>query len=416
MNQEQMQMAEELLFSGPPKTSFAKRLAFGTFDARRVFPYPEAKLEERGRRQELLGRLEKFLQQRVDPDWIDRHATIPHEVIQGLADLGILGMTIPPEFGGGGYNYSSYCKVIETIARRCASTALLVAVHQSIGLKALSLFGTTEQQKRWLPVMAKGEKLGAFSLTEPEAGSDAANVQTRAVYDPDKKVYRITGQKQWTTNGSIAGVLTVMARTTVETPKGPKDRITAFLVTPDMPGFQVTARALEKVGMRGSTTSNLRFDNMEVPAANVLGELGAGLKIALTVLDYGRTTFGASCTGVAKELLERAMAHAKSRRQFDRALASFPLVKKKIATMAAFTFAMEASTYLTAGLIDRHEDDIMLETAIVKVFASEALWNIVYESMQILGGRSFFTDAPFERAMRDARLNTIGEGSNEVLR
>jgi alkylation response protein AidB-like acyl-CoA dehydrogenase len=264
--------------------------------------------------------------------------------------------------------------------------------------------------------MASAKKLSAFSLTEPEAGSDAAGLKTRAVYDPVKKVYRITGQKQWTTNGSLAGILTVMAKTEIDTPEGKRDKITAFLVTPDMPGFRVTAPALEKLGMRGTATSNLAFDNMEVPAANILGKLGAGLKIALTVLDYGRTTFGASCTGTAKEVLQRATEHARTRHQFNRPLASFSLVKKKIALMAAYTYAMDAATQMTAGMIDRGEEDIMLETAIVKVFASEALWTIIYEGMQIFGGRSFFPDQPFERMMRDARLNTIGEGSNEVLR
>src|SRR5690606_1549194 len=202
----------------------------------------------------------------------------------------------------------------------------------------------------------------------------------------------------------------------IDTPRGKEDRITAFLVTPDMPGFRVTAPALEKVGMRGTVTSKLAFDNMEVPAENVLGPMGGGLTVALTILDFGRTTFGATCTGSAKELVERAIRHARTRHQFQRPLASFELVKQKIATMSATLYAMEASTYLTAGLLDRGEHDYMLETAMVKVFTSESQWQILYDTMQILGGRSFFTDEPYERMMRDARLHMIGEGSNEVLR
>ncbi len=415
-SEEQIKMAEELLFSGEPKTSFVKRLYFGLFDAHRVFPFPEPPAGEQKSEEDFIARVRAFAQERVDPDWIDRHATIPDDVVHGLAELGILGLIIPKEYGGLGRSYHTYCRTVETLARRCSSTALFVSVHQSIGLKALLLFGTEEQRRRWLPQMATGKKLSAFSLTEPEAGSDAAGIRTRAVFDPVKNIYRITGQKQWTTNGSIAGILTVMAKTDMETPDGRREKITAFLVTPDMPGFRVTAPALEKVGMRGTTTSNLAFDDMEVPAANVLGTLGAGLKIALTVLDYGRTTFGASCTGAAKEVLERATSHAQNRHQFGRPLASFALVKRKIATMASLTYAMDAVTQMTAGMIDRGDDDIMLETAIVKVFSSEALWTIIYEGMQIFGGRSFFPDQPFERMMRDARLNTIGEGSNEVLR
>jgi hypothetical protein len=229
-------------------------------------------------------------------------------------------------------------------------------------------------------------------------------------------VYRINGKKQWTTSGSIAQVLTVMAKTEVDTPQGKQDKVTAFLVSPTMRGFSVTASALEKVGMRGTKTANLQFTDMEVPKENVLGALGSGLKVCLTVLDYGRTTFGAMCTGAAKVLLADATAHATSRYQFKRPLASFGLVKKKIATMAALTYAMDASTYLTAGLVDAGHTDIMLESAILKVFASDSLWQILYDTMQIFGGRSFFTEYPYERMMRDARLNMIGEGSNEVLR
>ena len=211
-------------------------------------------------------------------------------------------------------------------------------------------------------------------------------------------------------------MLTVMAKTEVDTPQGKQDKVTAFLVSPTMKGFNITAAALEKVGMRGTKTANLEFRDMEVPKDNVLGKLGGGLKICLTVLDYGRTTFGAMCTGTAKVLLADAIKHARSRIQFKRPLASFGLVKKKIATMAALTYAMEASTYLTAGLVDSGHADIMLESAILKVFASDSLWEIIYDTMQIYGGRSFFTEYPYERMMRDARLNMIGEGSNEVLR
>ncbi len=413
---EQLEMAEELLFSGPATTSFAKRLYFGVFDAARVLPFPTVSPDERRRVDELVDRVKAFADAHIDAAAIDRAASIPEKVIKGLGELGVLGLTIPREYAGLGHTQYGYCRVMEELSRRCGSTSLFVNAHQSIGLKALVLFGTEDQRKRYLPKLARGEHLAAFSLTEPTAGSDAAGVKTRAVFDPDRNVYRITGQKQWTTNGSLARVLTVMAKTEVPTPAGPKDKITAFIVTPDMPGFKVTAAALDKVGMRGSTTSNLAFDNLEVPADNVLGPLGGGLKVALTVLDYGRTTFGATCTGAAKEAYERALAHARTRYQFDRPLASFGLVKEKLATMAGLVYAMDAATYLTAGLLDRGDEDFMIETAMLKVFTSDSLWTILYESMQILGGRSFFCDAPFERMMRDARLNMIGEGANEVLR
>lgn len=415
MDEEQKRLAEELL--GEKKgLGFAKQLFFGHYLSEAISPFPKLAGEEALACEEFLKKVRTFADREIDPDAIDRKAEIPESVIQGLAQLGVLGMTVSKEHGGLGMSQRAYCKVTEEIAKRCGSTALYINVHQSIGLKAVLLFGTPEQQKKWLRPLAEGHYKAAFSLTEPNAGSDAGGIETRAVYDPVKKVFRINGKKQWTTNGSLADVLTLMAKTEVKTAKGIEEKVTAFLVSPTMPGFHITHPALEKVGMRGTRTTNLEFKDMEVPEENVLGKLGNGLKICLTVLDFGRTTFGSTCTGSAKYLVERAIAHAKTRYQFKRPLASFPLVKKKIATMSALAYAMDATTQLTAGLIDAGVEDIMLESALLKVFASEAQWQILYDTMQIFGGRCFFTDQPFERMMRDARLNMIGEGSNEVLR
>lgn len=416
MDDQQRKLAEELLFSEKKKPSFAKQLYWGIFDAKQVFPYPQVSQQEKQKTENYISKVKELAKSKIDPDWIDRHAEIPDSVIKALAELGLLGMTIPQEYGGLGMSQCAYCHAVEEIAQRCGSTALFINAHQSIGLKALLLFGTEEQRQRWLMPLAKGQALAAFALTEPNAGSDASGIETRAVYDAQKNVYIINGKKQWITNGGLAKVLTVMAQTEVETPKGKQDKITAFLVTPDMAGFKVSEPALEKVGMRGSKTANLEFKNMEVPATNILGPIGGGLKVCLTVLDYGRTTFGAACTGAGKFLLQKAIEHSKSRYQFKRPLGSFELVKEKIARMSALVYAMEATTYMTAGFVDTGVEDFMLEAAILKVFASDSLWSILYDTMQIYGGRSFFTEAPFERMMRDARLNMIGEGSNEVMR
>ncbi len=205
-----------------------------------------------------------------------------------------------------------------------------------------------------------------------------------------------------------------MART--PDPRGGKSKVTAFLVTPDMPGFEVVEARMPKCGIRGTATARLAFHDMPVPASNILGELGKGLKLALTVLDFGRTTFGASCTGLAKVILAAATRHAAARRQFGRPLAELELIKKKIAYLAATAYAMEATTYQTAALIDSGAEDYMLETAILKVFTTEALWQGVYEALQVFGGQGYFSNEPYERMMRDARINTIGEGANEVLK
>jgi alkylation response protein AidB-like acyl-CoA dehydrogenase len=409
----QMQQAEELLFSEPVRGGFARALFRGDFRGEVLFPYPRLPDSRREIVEKAVASVRVFAQEHIDAAAIDREADIPRSVIEGLGRLGVLGMTAPEEFGGRGFSQQDYCRIMEVLGGHCASTAVFVNAHHSIGIRALLLFGTAEQKARWLPGLTNGEKLAAFALTEEQAGSDASNVQTTATPTADGKAFVLNGTKRYITNGAIADVLTVMART--PDPSGGESKITAFLVTPDMPGFQVVEPRKPKCGIRGTATAWLAFRDMVVPASNVLGSVGKGLKVALTVLDFGRTTFGASCTGAMKACLAAATRHAARRRQFGRPLADLELIKKKLAFLAASAYAMEATTYETAALIDRGSEDYMLETAILKVFATEALWQGVYETLQVHGGQGYFTDEPFERWMRDARINTIGEGANEVL-
>lgn len=410
----QVQQAEELLFSGQERAGFAKALFKGEFKGEVLFPYPQLPAAEQARVDAAVKEVKAFAETRIDAAAIDRAADIPRSVIDGLGSIGVLGMTAPPEFGGRGFSQLGYCRIMEVIGGHCSSTAVFVNAHHSIGIRALLLFGTAEQQARWLPALTRGEKLAAFALTEREAGSDASNVQTVAVPSEDGQTYRLTGTKRYITNGAIADVLTVMART--PDPKGGDSRVTAFLVTPDMPGFEVVEARMEKCGIRGTATARLAFHDMPVPASNILGPLGKGLKVALTVLDFGRTTFGASCTGAAKACVAAAARHALERKQFGRPLADLELIKKKVAYLAAIAYAIEATTYETAALIDSGAEDYMLETAILKVSSTELLWQGVYETLQVYGGQGYFSNEPYERMMRDARINTIGEGANEVLK
>jgi acyl-CoA dehydrogenase family protein 9 len=412
--EEQRQQVQELFFEGPETLGFAKGLFFGRFLPRDLFPCPHVSAAERPKVEQALAELRVFADQHIDAAAIDREADIPRSVIDGLGRIGVLGMTAPEEYGGRGFSQLGYLKIMEAIGGHCASTAVFVNAHHSIGIRALLLFGTEEQKRAWLPELVSGKKLAAFALTEPEAGSDAGNVQTLATPSPDGQTYFLTGQKRYITGGAIADVLTVMARTPV--PGSNETRVSAFLVTPDMPGFEVVEARMPKCGIRGTVTSRLAFHNMPVPAANLLGPLGKGLRVALTVLDFGRTTFGASCTGAAKKCLEAAIAHANRRVQFKQTLGEFELVKKKIAFMAAHAFAMEAATAQCARCIDRGDDDFMLETAMLKVFSTEALWTIVNDTLQIFGGQGYFSNEPYERMMRDARINQIGEGANDVLK
>ena len=412
--QRQIDQAEELLFSGPEKEGFVKDLYFGKFREDSMFPYPELTPEAKEQSDAYIEKVKAFCESEIDPDKIDRDAEIPKSVFQGLGDLGVLGMTIDPKYGGSGKSQFNYCRVMEIIGGHCAATGVFVNAHHSIGLRALELFGTDEQRSRWMKGLAAGDKLAAFALTEANAGSDAGNVRTRAELASNGNGYILNGEKRWITNGGIADVLTVMART--PDASDPDGKITAFLVTPDMEGFEVLESRMEKVGIRGTQTGRMKFTDMYVPKENILGPEGKGLRVALTVLDFGRTTFGACCTGAAKFCVERMVARANHRKQFGKTLGEFPMVKAKIAEAAADTYAMESATYHSAALIDSGSEDFMVETAMLKVFASDQLWRIVNDCLQIWGGKGFFTDQPFERMMRDARLNLIGEGANDVMR
>ncbi|MEP7014971.1 MAG: acyl-CoA dehydrogenase family protein, partial [Verrucomicrobiota bacterium] len=331
--QKEMQQAEELLFTGPQALGFAKGLFQGHFVSDWVMPYPRIASAEQAELDPVLDELRKFLDQGLDAAEIDRLADIPRSVIDGLGRVGVLGMTAPKEFGGHGFSQLANCRILEEIGSRCASTSVFVNAHHSIGIRALLLFGTDEQKKRWLPKLVTGEHLGAFALTEREAGSDAGNVQMTAMPSADGSHYILNGEKRYITNAAIAQVLTVMARTPV--PGSEKTSITAFLVTPDMPGFEMLEARMPKMGIRGTATGRFALRDVRVPKENVLGKPGKGLKVALTVLDFGRTTFGACCTGAAKTCLRLAVEHANTRKQFNKTLGSFHLVKKKIAKMAA---------------------------------------------------------------------------------
>src|SRR6201993_4484481 len=412
--QKEMQQAEELLFTGPQALGFVKGLFAGHFVSDWVMPYPRIRPEQQTQLDQTLKELRAFLDAKLDPAAIDRQADIPREVIDGLGRVGVLGMTAPAEYGGHGFSQKANCNILEEFGWRCASTSVFVNAHHSIGIRALLLFGTHEQKQKWLPKLCTGEWLGAFALTEKEAGSDAANVQTTATPSEDGSHYILNGEKRYITNTAIAKVLTVMARTPVPGKPG-KDAITAFLVTPDMPGFELLDGRMEKMGIRGTATGRFALRNVKVPKENILGPFGKGLKVALTVLDFGRTTFGACCTGAAKTCLELAVKHANSRKQFNKTLGNFHLVKKKIARIAADAYAMEAMTTITASLIDRGLEGYMLETAMLKVFTTERLWECINDVFQIHGGAAYFVDLPLERMMRDARINQIGEGANEVL-
>src|SRR2546423_5788107 len=404
--QKEIAQAEELLFAGPQALGFAKGLFLGRFVSDWVMPYPRIPAAQQSELDKAMVEVRGFLDKGLDPAAIDREADIPRSVIDGLGRVGVLGMTAPKEFGGHGFSQMANCRILDEIGSRCASTSVFVNAHHSIGIRALLLFGSRDQKEKWLPKLVTGEWLGAFALTEEQAGSDAANVQMRAIPSEDGSHYILNGEKRYITNAAIAQVLTVMARTPIPGKPG-KDAITAFLVTPDMPGFTMLEPRMEKMGIRGTATGRFAMRDVKVPKENILGPFGKGLRVALTVLDFGRTTFGAWCTGAAKTCLRLAIDHVNTRKQFNKTLGNFHLVQKKIAKIAADAYAMEAMTMATAAFIDRGLEDYMLETAMLKVFTTERLWERINDVFQIYGGSAYFVDLPLGRMFRDARVNPI---------
>jgi acyl-CoA dehydrogenase family protein 9 len=380
-----------------------------------LFPYPEISPDE-AETADILGRsLDQFAEQHIDSRAIDAEGEIPTEVLSGLAELGIFGIVVPEAYDGFGGSETLYAKIFEKVATIDTSIVVTLGAHQSIGLKGILAYGTEEQKQRFLPPLARGEQFAAFALTEPGAGSDAASIQTRAVYDADRDAYTLNGTKIWITNGGFAEVFTVFAQTEVERDGEIVDRITAFIVPRSLGG--VTSGPEEhKLGIRGSSTTEVHFENTVVPADHVLGDVGHGFKVAMGVLNSGRLGLAAGCVGGIKDALAVAMRAATERRQFDRSIASFEMTQRKLVHMALEAYACESMVYLTTGLVDRGDDDYSLESAICKVYCSEAAWHATNEALQIAGGMGYMQEFAYERDLRDARINLIFEGTNEILR
>jgi acyl-CoA dehydrogenase family protein 9 len=392
--------------------SFARHLFFGEIAEEQVFPFPDAlDDEQRETLGELMVPLDRFLRERIEDGKINHDTLLGKDLLEELAQMGLFGLQVPAEFDGLGLSNTGYARLFERIAASDASIAVTLGAHQSIGLKGILLFGTPEQKQKYLPALARGEQAAAFCLTEPTAGSDAASIRTRAKLNPAGTHWLLEGSKMWITNGGFAEVFTVFAQTEVEG----KDRITAFIVERAF-GNLTNGPEEHKLGIKGSSTTTLHFDGCPVPVENVLGEVGGGFKIAMTILNNGRFGLAAGCVGGAKRLIGMAARYANERTQFGKPLREFGLIKKKFADLALLTYASESMTYLTCGLMDRGGRDYAIEAAMSKVFASEAMWRVANETLQVMGGLGYSREYPFERFLRDSRINMIFEGTNEILR
>jgi acyl-CoA dehydrogenase family protein 9 len=392
--------------------SFMKSLFHGVIAEGVIFPYPEPSDGEADSINTMLESIRRFFAANVDSAKIDREHEIPAGVLQGLKDMGLFGLQIPTEYGGIGLSATGYARVMQEISSLDPAIAVTLGGHQSIGLKGILLFGTEDQKQRYLPRLATGEIVAAFALTEPSAGSDAAAIQTRAD-KVDDGAYVLNGSKIWITNGGFADLFTVFARTS-PAEEGAKPRITAFLVERGM-GVE-SGPSERKLGIRGSSTTAIYFDNVRVPPKNVLGEVGRGFKVAMEVLNSGRLSIASGAVGASKRLLKLAVERTQERKAFGRSIGDFGLIKDKIATMMAETYALECVTYMTTGLIDARVQDYSIESAICKVLGSETAWRVANEAMQIAAGVGYMQEYPYERWLRDVRINLIFEGTNEILR
>jgi alkylation response protein AidB-like acyl-CoA dehydrogenase len=391
-------------------SSFAKSLFLGEIHEELVFPWPEADRDEQDRVRDLNARIRDYCDEHYDAHKAEEERWIPDQVLRDLGEIGALGLYVPVEYGGQGLSQTGYARVFETVGQIDATLAIVLGVHQSIGFKGISLFGTDEQKERFLPDLATGRKLAAFALTEPEAGSDAYHLRSRAVEQPDGS-WVLNGEKRYIGNGSRADVITTFARAEVDG----EDKHIALLLEKGMDGLEVGER-YDTMGLRANDLRHLYFRDVRVPPENVLGEPGQGFRVAMQVLNNGRIGLGTGAVGGAKKLLDLSIEHVKERRQFGQPLADFELVQDKIGWMVSYLFGLESMNYLTCGLVDAGVPDYSLESAICKVSGTEFLWYAANRALQLAGGEGYMRDRPYEKVLRDTRIYPIFEGANDVMR
>ena len=395
--------------------SFTKGVFLGEVREDLVFPFPVLGGDERESLWMILDSFRAFAEDHVDTKRLDREGEMSEDIRVGMAELGLMGLNIGEAYGGFGASSKVFNRVFGEIGATDPALCVYFGAHQSIGCKGITLFGSEDQKQRWLTRCATGETIAAFCLTEPGSGSDAQAMTSTAVLEPDGKHYVLNGTKIWISNAGWAGVFTVFAKVPVEIDGVRKQRVTAFIVDAHAPGISL-GQPEQKMGIKASDTRTVTFDNVRVPVEDRLGEVGQGFKIALEILNSGRLGLAAASSRGARAVMAVALAHAKQREQFGRPIGSFEMIQHKVAVNAAETYAADSAWMLTAGMVDRGGVDFSLETAACKIFASELAYRAANDALQIAGGIGYSKEYPYEQAVRDARINLIFEGTNEILR
>ncbi|XP_011522131.1 very long-chain specific acyl-CoA dehydrogenase, mitochondrial isoform X2 [Homo sapiens] len=398
--------------------SFAVGMFKGQLTTDQVFPYPSVLNEEQTQfLKELVEPVSRFFEEVNDPAKNDALEMVEETTWQGLKELGAFGLQVPSELGGVGLCNTQYARLVEIVGMHDLGVGITLGAHQSIGFKGILLFGTKAQKEKYLPKLASGETVAAFCLTEPSSGSDAASIRTSAVPSPCGKYYTLNGSKLWISNGGLADIFTVFAKTPVTDPAtgAVKEKITAFVVERGFGGI-THGPPEKKMGIKASNTAEVFFDGVRVPSENVLGEVGSGFKVAMHILNNGRFGMAAALAGTMRGIIAKAVDHATNRTQFGEKIHNFGLIQEKLARMVMLQYVTESMAYMVSANMDQGATDFQIEAAISKIFGSEAAWKVTDECIQIMGGMGFMKEPGVERVLRDLRIFRIFEGTNDILR